>query len=112
LPICEIEHEEGKLITLRVVGTNNHADPKICKKLFSYNSWAIILMTTRTHWEAMQLRMRYVAHKAGSFPSWLCSSQSSVSSMPKSKQQRRTMKATAVRWAPYIMKVVHQQGKL
>jgi len=28
--------------------------------------------------------------------------------MPKSKQQRRTMKATAVRWAPYIMKVVHQ----
>ena len=22
------------------------------------------------------------------------------------------MKATAVRWAPYIMKVVHQQGKL
>ena len=106
-PIWNILH-----CVLRVVRTNNHVDPKICKRLLSYNSWSIILMTTRMHWEAMQMRMHYVTHKAGSFPSCLCSSQSSVSSMPKSKQQRRTMKATAACWAPYNMKLVHQKGKL
>jgi len=59
------------------------------------------------HWEAMQLCM-VTSHTRRVLSLVDCSSQSSVSSMPNSKQQHRTMKATAARCAPYNMKLVHQ----